>query len=100
MRLEMCQEEKSELEKQLKQTNIKSSKTDELKLKHDKLSETHKQVKSRYLLLVEKVKEHAENHCVKPNDLLNVINKLSKLTQPLQEKSLKFMKTQEVEMEL
>ena len=76
----MCQEEKYDLEKQLKNQALKAQKTDELKLKYDDLLDKSKQLKSRHLLLIEKVKKHAESNCSNGQELTNVLAKLSSLS--------------------
>jgi hypothetical protein len=76
----MCQEEKYDLEKQLKNQALKAQKADELKLKHDDLLDKSKQLKSRHLLLIEKVKKHAESNCSNGQELTNVLAKLSSLS--------------------
>jgi len=76
----MCQEEKYDLEKQLKNHALKAQKTDELKLKYDDLLDKSKQLKSRHLLLIEKVKKHAESNCSNGQELTNVLAKLSSLS--------------------
>jgi len=76
----MCQEEKYDLEKQLKNQGLKAQKTDELKLKYDDLLDKSKQLKSRHLLLIEKVKKHAESNCSNGQELTNILAKLSSLS--------------------
>lgn len=63
LRLDMCQDEKEDLAKELKSQTLKAHKADELKLKNDTLTDNLRQLKSRHLLLVEKVKKHAETNC-------------------------------------
>ena len=59
---------------------LKAQKTDELKLKYDELLDKSKQLKSRHLLLIEKVKKHAESNCSNGQELTNVLAKLSSLS--------------------
>lgn len=65
LRLDICLDEKTDLEKQLKAQAIRARKADEYQLKSQNLSDLVKQLKSRHALLVEKVKKHAEQTCPK-----------------------------------
>ena len=100
----MVQDEKSDLERQLKHVTVKSNKTDELKIKFQKLQDQNKSLKSKYALLTEKVKQHTESgNCPRATELSNILNKISQLGKPKssqltpkqregQERTLKFMK--------
>ena len=80
LRLDMCQDEKEDLAKELKSQAFKAHKADELKLKNDTLTDNFKQLKSRHLLLIEKVKKHAETNCSTGQELTKVLAKLNSLS--------------------
>ena len=80
LRLDMCQDEKEDLAKELKSQTLKAHKADELKLKNDTLTDNFKQLKSRHLLLIEKVKKHAETNCSAGQELTKVLTKLNSLS--------------------
>jgi chromosome segregation ATPase len=80
LRLDMIQDEKEEVEKQLKVANIRATKADDLQMKNDNLNDMFKQLKSRHLLLIEKVKKHADS-CHSGQSLHKVLTKLNQLSQ-------------------
>lgn len=79
LRLDICQDEKADLDKQLKLATLKLQKLEDVKTRYDALNDTYKQQKSRYLLLVEKVRIHCEQNCSNGASLIRVVNKLQQL---------------------
>lgn len=78
LRVDICQDEKAELQKQLKVLSYRVQKAEDSKLKHEAVAEAHKYLKARFHLLIEKIKQYSENR-QPASDLLKVLSKLHQL---------------------
>ena len=62
LRLDICQEEKYELSRKLKQQNVKVQKLDEYRIKFENINESFKLLRSRFSILIDTLKNLQERN--------------------------------------
>lgn len=96
MRLDFSLEENAELQRKLRQSNVKVKKLDDAKLKLDNQSEAFKMLKSRFCILIDKLKSLHDKHpeTQLAEELKKLLRKMSGLP-PIQQVNVSYLPSQD-----